>query len=345
MSRQRIDKINFLRALANKTKRILTFAMQHFYAAKHSLELELKQNNLANIQADDIILFSVMKNETCRLEFFLDYYRRLGVNHFIFVDNDSTDGFGKFVSGQPDVSFYHTKASYKDSHFGVHWCNALLAKHGVGHWCLTCDPDEFLVYPKVDTRNLRELTEYLDTNYIISFYTLMIDMYGKGFVEDASYHTGQDPLKVCPYLDRIGYNKGLWDYYSAIAAVGGVRRRVFFQSCADMSPALNKVPLVKWKRHYLYALSTHVARPNRINEVCGPDYTTGALLHFKFISQLKEKVEEEKDAKQHWDDSFEYRRYDDVISARIQLYSESVSAKYEGWHTLVELGLMNMGEW
>jgi len=337
--------MKFLRRIATKSKRVLTFAMLHFYAAKHSMELKLKQNNLANIQADDIILFSVMKNETCRLEFFLDYYRRLGVNHFILVDNNSNDGFEKFVFGQPDVSVYHTTASYKNSNFGVHWCNALLAKHGVGHWCVTSDPDEFLVYPKADTRNLRELTEYLDANYVISFYTLMVDMYGKGFVEDAIYHTGQDPLEVCPYLDRIGYNKDFWDYYVAMAAAGGVRRRVFFQSCADMSPALNKVPLVKWKRHYLYAFSTHVARPNNINQVYGPDHVTGALLHFKFISQLQEKVEEEKEAKQHWDNSFEYRKYGEILKTGTQLYSENVSVKYEGWHTLVELGLINMGEW
>jgi hypothetical protein len=269
----------------------------------------------------------------------------MGVNHFIFVDNGSTDGFSQFVSGQDDISVYHTSASYKESNFGVHWCNYLLSKHGVGHWCVTCDPDEFLVYPKADMRNLRELTEYLDANYLGSFYALMVDMYGKGFIEDTAYESGQDPLEVCPYLDRLGYNKDFWFNYSAMAAAGGVRRRVFFKTCADMSPALNKVPLVKWKKHYLYAFSTHVARPNHINDVCGADFVTGALLHFKFISQLEQKVEEEKAAKQHWDDSFEYRKYDEVLKSKTRLYDANISRKYEGWHTLVELGLINMGEW
>ena len=33
-----------------------------------------------------------MRNEKIRLPFFLRYYRNLGVNHFLIVDNDSTDG-------------------------------------------------------------------------------------------------------------------------------------------------------------------------------------------------------------------------------------------------------------
>jgi len=337
--------MNMVLRVARKLKRVLAFGMLHLYAIKHSRELKLLQNNLSNIRPDDIILLSVMKNETCRLKYFLEYYRGLGVDHFIFVDNDSTDGLAEFVSGQSDISVYRTSASYRNSNFGVHWCNHLLSKHGVGHWCITCDPDEFLVFPKIDSRNLHELTAYLDANYLCSFYTLMIDMYGKTGVKDTNYLPGQDPLEVCPYLDRIGYNKDYWREYSASASIGGVRRRVFFKSCADMSPSLNKVPLVKWKRHFVYVSSTHVARPNYINDVCRVNYVTGALLHFKFISQLQEKVEEERHAKQHWDDSFEYRRYDEILQSKTNLYDEQVSKEYESWHTLVELGLINMGEW
>lgn len=334
----------FLRA-ARKLRQTASIAKLHANAVKHSLDLKLQQNNLSKIRPDDIILFSVMKNETCRLDYFLNYYRTLGVNHFVIVDNNSTDGFDEFVSGQNDITVYRTAASYKNANFGVHWCNHLLSKHGVGHWCVTCDPDEFLVYPKIDMRNLRELTRYLDANYLCSFYTLMIDMYGKNAVEDTAYLPGQDPLEVCPYLDRLGYNKDYWRDYAVSASIGGVRRRVFFKSCADMSPSLNKVPLVKWKKHYVYLSSTHVVRPNYLNDVCRVNYVTGALLHFKFISQLQEKVEEERHAKQHWDDSFEYRKYDEVLQQKTNLYDDKVSKKYESWETLVDLGLINMGGW
>lgn len=337
--------MKLISGIARKLKRVASFAKLHILAQKHSFEMKLTQDNLNNINSDSIILFSVMKNETRRLPHFLDYYRSLGVDHFIFVDNNSDDDFKEFVAMHTDVTAYHTTASYKDSKFGVHWLNYLLKKYGTHHWCLTVDPDEFFVYPKIDTRNLRELTGHLDGNQIASFYTLMIDMYSKCPLEDATYSSGQNPLEVCPYLDESGYSKSDWDYWAATSAIGGVRRRIFFKTCPERAPALNKVPLIKWKRHFVYTLSTHVARPNYLNNVCGLNHTTGALLHFKFISDLQEKVAEEKEAKQHWDDSFEYRKYDEIIGSRTLLYDEKVSRKYEGWHTLAELGLIHMGEW
>ena len=56
------------------------------------------------IKPGDILLFSTQRNEKVRLPYFLEYYRRLGVNHFFFVDNDSTDGAYEYLAEQPDVS-------------------------------------------------------------------------------------------------------------------------------------------------------------------------------------------------------------------------------------------------
>lgn len=40
------------------------------------------------IAPDHILLFSTLRNERVRLPYFLRYYRSLGVNHFLIVDND-----------------------------------------------------------------------------------------------------------------------------------------------------------------------------------------------------------------------------------------------------------------
>ena len=71
------------------------------------------------------ILFSTVRNEALRLPWFLKHYRDLGVVHFLFVDNGSTDGTGDYLGGHPDVSVWRTEASYKASRFGVDWMNAL----------------------------------------------------------------------------------------------------------------------------------------------------------------------------------------------------------------------------
>jgi len=329
----------------NHFNKLSEFARQHLLAAKHASELQLTQDNLSHISPKDIILFSTMKNETFRLPYFLQYYRDLGVNHFIFIDNDSDDGMMELLKEDDDVSVYYTSASYKDSFYGVHWINYLLRIYGTGHWCLTCDPDEFLVFPYMENRNLHALTEYLDSTEKKSFFAPLIDMYSDKPVDETSYEAGTDPLESCPYFDKVGYTVDLDYYYRNQWIQGGVRRRIFNAKDPQKSPALNKVPLIKWEKHYSYLESTHRAIPRELNTHNNPSATTGALLHFKFMSSIIEKIAVEMEAKQHWDDSYEYVQYGKAIDEKQYLYDEEVSIKFENWHSLEKLGLINRGEW
>lgn len=314
-------------------------------ASKHGKNLRLVRDNTKKITSKDILLFAVMKNEAHRLSFFLDYYRKLGVNHFLLVDNGSSDHFSDVVSECDDITTFFTNASYKESNYGMHWCNHLLLKYGCGHWCMTCDPDEFIIYPHIETRDLRDLTAYLDSIRESSFFTVMIDMYSDTAVEESYYSEGEDPLKVCPYFDSTGYTKSYNNNFRNIFIQGGVRKRLLYNQNPSKAPALNKVPLIKWASHYAYVESMHMAIPRRINSVFSDPKTTGALLHYKFISQLINKVREEETAQQHWDNSSEYQKYGEAIKQRTLLYDPSVSVRFEDWRTLARHGLINLGEW
>ena len=57
-----------------------------------------------------ILLFLTMRNERVRLPYFLEYYRKLGVDHFLIVDNGSDDGTREYLAEQPDVSLWTTAA-------------------------------------------------------------------------------------------------------------------------------------------------------------------------------------------------------------------------------------------
>ena len=312
---------------------------------KHSTSLTLVQDKLQTIKKNDIVLFSTMKNESHRLPFFLDFYRAMGVNHFIFVDNDSNDGFSEVIENCADVTAYHTKESYKDSNFGMHWINYLLNKHGVDKWCFTCDPDEFFVYPYDDSRNLRDLTEYLDSIRQRSFFTIMVDMYSNKPISETNYTNNQDPLEICPYFDGVGYSKQYSSNYKNLYVQGGVRQRVFACSKPESAPALNKVPLIKWKFGYAYVSSMHMAIPRHLNRCVDTHKVSGALLHYKFIAQLQEKVSCELEAKQHYNDSAEYKQYGAVIEKEEELYDSQVSMQFKDWKPLPRLGLINRGEW
>lgn len=161
-------------------------------------ELSLFVDRTEQIEPDDILLFSTIRNEEIRLPYFLKYYRDLGVRHFLFVDNNSDDGCAEYLASQPDVSLWRTGASYKRARFGMDWITWLQRKYAHGHWTLVVDPDEFLVYPFCDTRPLKALTDWLDASSIRSFGTMLIDMYPKGPIESAEYERGQDLVEVAP---------------------------------------------------------------------------------------------------------------------------------------------------
>ena len=304
-------------------------------------------NRTASIARNDILLFATLRNERVRLPYFLDYYRNLGVAHFLIVDNDSSDGSADYLRGQPDVSLWHTKASYKSSRFGMDWLNELLRRYGHGHWCLTVDPDEFLIYPFHDTRPLRALTDWLEASGRKSFSAMLLDVYPQGPIEDAIYHEGQDPLQIARWFDPANYMIRRNERYGNLWIQGGPRSRTFFADDPMNGPALNKIPLVKWHWRYVYVSSTHMLLPFSLNLVYdrnGGERSSGCLLHTKFLSTLTDKSAEELDRRQHYADSQEYRAYHAGLGDNSTIWCEE-SVELTDWRQLDRLGLISSGNW
>lgn len=299
------------------------------------------------IRRSDILLFSTLRNERVRLPYFLRYYRDLGVNHFLIVDNDSDDGSRQYLAEQSDVSLWHTAHSYKRARFGVDWLNWLQGRYGHGHWTLVVDPDEFFVYPFCDTRPLRALTDWLDASSIKSFSAMLLDMYPKGPIGAHPYREGQDPMEIANWFDSGNYLIARNGKLGNLWIQGGPRARVFFADAPERAPALNKVPLVKWHRDYVYASSTHSLLPRGLNLVYdewGGEKASGCLLHAKFLDSFAAKAEEEMARRQHYANSHEYRAYKAALNDQPDLWCKW-SEKYINWRQLEILGLMSKGNW
>ena len=315
-------------------------------ASRSLAKLTPVHDHTGRIRPGDRILMSMGRDENTRLPYFLDYYRKLGIDHFLIVDNLSDPPMADILAGQPDVSLWATSESYAGTRFGVDWMNALLGKYAVGHWALTVDLDEFFVYPFMESRSYGELLAFLDDLEKPSFYTLLVDMYPEGSINSAHVPSGEPPLDYAPYFDRLGYyitkggHKDSW-------ARGGPRLRVFNPSDYKAAPSLNKTPLIKWQSGYAYYLSTHVAYPMLLNRVHAKFHEpTGALLHFKFVSSFREKIDQAIKLKNHYNDSREYQKYLDQLehSEDYSLFS-AVSEKYEGPDSLIKANLMTSGCW
>lgn len=298
------------------------------------------------IRKGGILCFSTLRNERIRLPYFLDYYRKLGVAHFLMVDNGSDDGGREYLVDQQDVSLWTTDASYKEAGFGIDWLNALKTRYAHERWVLVVDVDEFLVYPFVDTRPLPALTDWLDANGHRSFGAMMIDLYGKGDIAHSPYREGEDPVAALGWFDAGNYTHSYDAWHDNLWIQGGPRMRAFFADDPRSAPALNKTPLVKWRRGHVYVSSTHTLLPRRMNHVfddAGGERTSGALLHAKFLSIFADKAAEETARRQHYADSREYLAYRDKGSAA-RLWTKA-STRYRDWHQLEQLGLISTGGW
>ena len=316
-------------------------------ALRKRRELKPVTNRTDQIRKSDILLFCTLRNEGVRLPYFLKYYRDMGVSHFLFVDNDSTDGTAELLAEQPDVSVWHSRKSYKRARFGMDWMNWLLRKYGHDHWCLTVDPDEFFVYPFCDSRPLPALTDWLDASSIRSFSAMLLDMYPKGRIDAMPYQPGQNPLEIASWFDSGNYTLKRNHLLGNLWIQGGARARVFFADRPEAAPALNKIPLVKWQRSYTYVSSTHSLLPRGLNLVYdewGGEKASGCLLHAKFLDTFAAKAAEELQRRQHYAASHEYRAYAEKLEDDPDLWCKW-SEKYINWRQLEILGLMSKGNW
>ena len=340
-----------LRAFLKRLRtRISLRARRQYYLVRglsRGRRLSVVQDRTPRIGPTDILCFVTLRNERIRLSYFLDYYRRLGVAHFLVVDNASDDGSRDYLAGQPDVSLWTTTESYKRARFGMDWINHLLRRYGHGHWCLTVDPDEFLVYPHLATRPLAALTGWLESSGQRSFSAMLLDMYPRGAVTADPYREGQNPFEIAAWFDPANYAIRKNKRYLNLWIQGGPRARMFFADDPNLAPALNKIPLVRWNRRFVYVSSTHMLLPRSLNVVydeAGGEMASGVLLHAKFLSTFVDKSAEELDRAQHYADSLEYRAYHQGLQEAADLWCPQ-SQRYRDWRQLEELGLISRGNW
>ena len=273
---------------------------------KYQIMEKLKSFNNSNMEDENtIILICVIKNEYLLLDYFIKHYTKIGVTHFIFIDNGSLDDTHKYLlDHETNIMLLKTEESFKLHK--ANWITAMLDKYCKNKWSVVVDSDE-IIY--VD--NLSELKNNMiktNTN-VCNFY--LLDMYPKNY--DNEYKKGKDFLSHSNYYDKESdINK---DFYS------GVRKRTM-----NVSACLYKISFFKYEFECCNKIVTgHHCLFNFADHDCVKYYEkTQFLLHFKFIKpELKKFFSECVNNNQYWNNSIEYKNY--LNSKHYNFYDPEIS--------------------
>lgn len=288
----------------------------------------------------DVLLVGCLRNEMLRLPWFLEHYRRLGVDRFLLVDNDSDDGSREFLLSQKDVTVFYTAGSYAESECGIAWQNTLLAEYAIGHWTFIVDIDELFIFPGYEHAPLADFLKYVELHGASAVVAPMLDMYSDGPIAELDYQSGQDLIEACPFFDGEGYQLGgPKSEAHGLIVRGGPRHRLFWQSRNREfpSPILKKTPLVPWSEASELIASTHTLKGCTWAEV------SGLLLHFKFLQDFAESAYEESRRSEHFAGARQYRAYDDVLADEAELTAHyNGSVRFQDSAHLCRLGFMRV---
>ena len=285
------------------------------------------------------ILISVIKNEFSRLHDFFRHYRTGGIERFVIIDNGSTDGSLEYAIAQPDADVYQSAEPF-DWMLKQRWINKAISIFGLHRWYVYVDADEHAVFDGFGTKTFRDLAIFNEGKGVKRVRGFLVDMYADGPLVNANYPVHGHLADSFPYFDSSGY---LEEKCKELVSVkGGPRKRVFGAEEVAFDPEMTKYPLFCPEKgegmvnpHYLWPLDGNFSSGRMI-----------AILHYKFLPGILEKIKSAVLEKNYWDDSFEYKCYLQLLERNpsISLFGE-ISRMYRGPKDLIECGLLDSCDW
>lgn len=255
------------------------------------------------------LLICVVKNDISRIKKFMEYYRKLGVEQFIFVDNDSTDGTFEFLCNQNDVIIYRSKQKYSSTR-RIAWINKILSIYGTGNWYLVVDSDEFISYIGVEKNSIEDMVGVMKNKGYDRVEGILVDMYpiGQPFCSN-------DFLKDNCWFDTNSYE--LTECELGCVITGGPRKRVF-----NKVYALSKYPLFYFDEQ-TFIPDSHYLLPIKKAPIAI------AMCHYKFVDAIDyDKVKDAVKNGQYSNNSADYKAYlEKFQEGNTCFYSEEHSAE------------------
>jgi hypothetical protein len=276
---------------------------------------------------DAVIACVTYRNERVLLGSFLAHHRALGIGGFVFLDLSTQGELAARLAGDADCVVWRPRPGRWES--AESWSNVLRFRHGVERWCLSVSACDFLVFPRCESRSIRSLTDFLETEHRDHAFAVTVHMYGEGPAEAVADGAAADPFSALPLFDPVGYVTSASGEDGTVRVGGGLTRRTLFRTVPRNAPRLDCIPLVRWRRHFSYVDGTRSLQPRRLNRPHAPWHSspTACLLCFSLLLE----PEDDADA--------------GLGTLRSQDLRTNASRRYRSSEDLVECGMLNPGQW
>lgn len=261
------------RAAESRRRRRFTRSLRHLHGST------------GQIPAGEVLAIVLVRDGMYYMDAFFDYYRALGIKHFAFIDNGSTDGTVARIMSEPGTILDQSTlplAGYED----------LLRAHpaqtyGQDRWCFYIDMDEVFDFPGRSQIGLSGLIDYVEAQGATALVAQMLEMFPKAPLRDTATLTFAQSLDVFSYFDistvrRHAYHSDDIAFSALLRGnrvpsddiqfcFGGVRGKVFGENCC-----LTKHPLVFNGPGVTPAPHPHLS----MGVVCAD--VTAVIKHYKF---------------------------------------------------------------
>ena len=288
---------------------------------------QLKIQNAVNTPKGSISLICIVKNDLCRIQVLIDYYRKLGIEHFIALDDNSADGTREYLLSQKDVDLWTSSQNYTTARRQA-WISRLIDIYGFNKWYLVVDSDEFLTYPHCEKLSLPVIVQAMQDAGIKRAHCFLLDMYSKNGL--FAPFPQNEFVNEYTFFDKSGYS--ITDRVKLTNLSGGMRVRLFsFESFfLSKSPLFFAEPgFVPCSSHYSFPFSNQ-----------GEELNLGVLRHYKFLPQDKEKYLSRLEEANFSNGSSEYALYmNEYQQINNSVYNSDISACYKDSSSLQLLEL------
>jgi len=245
------------------------------------------------VETSDPILICAVKNDLVKIKLQVEHHRKIGIKHFIYIDNISTDGTFEWLKEQDDVTLYKVETSF-NARTKAGWWHLAIKQEGYDKWYLILDSDELFAYPGMETISIQKYINFLEKKQMTAIATPMVDMYSKGNIFTTEVIENIED-EYC-FFDAVYYVRS---GYINKFYFGGPRFRTF-----SMKNQLVKYSLLKMQRNMIF--NTNMIFPFHKNFEAK---VAAFLLHYKFLPNDMQKYIEIAEKGNYWQGSKEYKTY------------------------------------